>query len=93
MISARRGANNTTNEGLHAQHLRTQSGATSPRWTYPTVKTGSGLADSSEELIAESPEICSGRRCSLAQLSDFGTVRAQLSALNGTWFSITWHHD
>jgi hypothetical protein len=109
----------------------TKSGGTSPRWTYSTVKTGSGLADSSAELIAESPEICSGRRCSLAELSDFGTVsfsgvqaaatnavlspfsaftydngphdiiattnngtyRAEPSALNGTSFSITWHHD
>jgi Peptidase A4 family len=42
-------------------------------WTYTTTKTGSGLAQSSAELIAESPEICSFT-CRLAQLSDFGTV-------------------
>jgi hypothetical protein len=42
-------------------------------WTFSTTKTGSGLAQSSAELIAESPEICS-LRCRLAQLADFGTV-------------------
>jgi len=100
-------------------------------WNYSVTKTQSGLADSSAELIAESPELCSRFSCTLAQLSDFGTVnysnveatstaiaespfgafttdngphdiiavtsngtqRATPSALNGTSFSITWHHD
>jgi hypothetical protein len=42
-------------------------------WTFTTTKSGSGLSQSSAELIAESPEICSSS-CSLAQLADFGTV-------------------
>jgi hypothetical protein len=42
-------------------------------WTFSTTKTGSGLAQSSAELIAESPEICS-TTCKLAQLANFGTV-------------------
>lgn len=47
--------------------------ASSRGWTYTTKQNGAGLAQSSAEWIAESPEICS-RRCTLAQLSDFGTV-------------------
>jgi hypothetical protein len=43
-------------------------------WTFSTVQTESGLAQSSAELIAESPEICNFLFCRLAQLSDFGTV-------------------
>lgn len=42
-------------------------------WTFQTTQSGSGLAQSSAEWIAESPEICS-YRCSLAQLADFGTM-------------------
>jgi hypothetical protein len=42
-------------------------------WTFSTTQSGSGLSQSSAELIAESPEICSVR-CKLAQLADFGTV-------------------
>lgn len=42
-------------------------------WTFSTVQTGSGLAQSSAEWIAESPEICRFR-CTLAQLADFGTM-------------------
>ncbi|MGO9881394.1 MAG: G1 family glutamic endopeptidase [Solirubrobacteraceae bacterium] len=51
----------------------TLSIASSEGWTYTTKQSGAGLAQSSAEWIAESPEICS-RRCTLAQLSDFGTV-------------------
>jgi hypothetical protein len=53
-------------------------------WTFTTTKTGSGLAQSSAELIAESPEIC-GVTCKLAQHSDFGTVKfsAAQAAVNG----------
>lgn len=47
--------------------------ASSEGWTYTNKLSGTGLAQSSAEWIAESPEICS-RRCTLAQLSDFGTV-------------------
>jgi hypothetical protein len=43
-------------------------------WSFSTTISQSGLADSSAEMIAESPEICSGSRCSLAKLPDFGTV-------------------
>jgi Peptidase A4 family len=42
-------------------------------WTFSTSASGSGLAQSSAEWIAESPEICSVF-CRLASLSDFGTV-------------------
>jgi hypothetical protein len=42
-------------------------------WTFSTSASGSGLAQSSAEWIAESPEICS-IFCRLASLSDFGTV-------------------
>jgi hypothetical protein len=42
-------------------------------WTFTTTQVESGLAQSSAELIAESPEICSFT-CRLASLSDFGTV-------------------
>jgi Peptidase A4 family len=51
----------------------TLSIASSRGWTYKTTQSGAGLAQSSAEWIAESPEICS-RRCTLAQLADFGTV-------------------
>jgi hypothetical protein len=43
-------------------------------WTFSITKTGTGLAQSSAEMIAESPEICYGFRCQLAQLPNFGTV-------------------
>ena len=46
---------------------------TNGSWTFSTTQSGSGLAQSSAEWIAESPEICS-RTCTLAQLADFGTV-------------------
>ncbi len=55
-------------------------------WTFSTTKTGSGLAQSSAELIAESPEICS-LTCRLAQLADFGTVHftnAEAAVSGGT---------
>jgi hypothetical protein len=42
-------------------------------WKFTTSKSGSGLAQSSAELIAESPEICF-LFCRLAPLSNFGTV-------------------
>jgi hypothetical protein len=42
-------------------------------WTFTTTESGSGLAQSSAEWIAESPEICRVK-CSLAQLADFGTM-------------------
>lgn len=42
-------------------------------WTFTTSQTGSGLARSSAELIAEAPEICSFT-CQLAPLANFGTV-------------------
>jgi hypothetical protein len=42
-------------------------------WTFSTTASGSGLAQSSAEWIAESPEICSFF-CRTAQLSNFGTV-------------------
>jgi hypothetical protein len=51
----------------------TLSIASSEGWTFTTTLGGAGLAQSSAEWIAESPEICS-RRCTLAQLSDFGAV-------------------
>ncbi len=43
-------------------------------WTFSTTQTGSGLARSSAELIAESPEICGLFICRTAALSDFGDV-------------------
>jgi hypothetical protein len=46
---------------------------TTAGWTFSKTISQTGLAQSSAEWIAESPEICS-RRCSLAQLSDFGTM-------------------
>lgn len=42
-------------------------------WTFKTTQSGSGLAQSSAEWIAESPEICSSR-CTLAKLARFGTM-------------------
>jgi hypothetical protein len=47
--------------------------SSSEGWKFSIVKSGSGLAQSSAEWIAESPEICSFR-CTLAQLADFGTM-------------------
>lgn len=52
----------------------TLSMSSSEGWHFSTTQKGSGLAQSSAEWIAESPEICSGRRCSLAELADFGTM-------------------
>jgi hypothetical protein len=46
---------------------------TTAGWTFSTVKTGSGLQQSSAEWIAESPEICF-TTCKLASLAKFGTV-------------------
>jgi hypothetical protein len=43
-------------------------------WSFSTTQTGSGLAQSSAEWIAESPEICGGRNCTLAQLADFNSI-------------------
>lgn len=51
----------------------TLSIASSEGWTFTTTLGGAGLAQSSAEWIAESPEICT-HRCTLAQLSDFGAV-------------------
>ncbi len=42
-------------------------------WHFTSTKSGSGLAQSSAEAIAESPEICSFY-CSLAPLANFGTM-------------------
>ena len=63
----------------------TLSLSSSEGWHFSTTKQGSGLAQSSAELIAESPEVCSGFSCQLAQLSDFGTVNfGGASATAGT---------
>lgn len=43
-------------------------------WTFTTTQTGSGLAQSSAELIAEAPEICGYFSCRLAELANFGTI-------------------
>lgn len=44
-------------------------------WTFSTTKSGSGLAQSSAEVIAESPESCLGSfYCWLDPLANFGTV-------------------
>ena len=53
-------------------------------WTYTTTRTVSGLARSSAEIIAESPEIC-GYFCRVAPLSDFGSVSftGAVAAVNG----------
>lgn len=56
----------------------TLSIASSEGWSFKTTQSGAGLAQSSAEWIAESPEICS-RRCTLAQLADFGTVNFSAS--------------
>jgi hypothetical protein len=42
-------------------------------WTFSTTQSGSGLAQSSAEWIAEAPEICS-YTCSGASLANFGTM-------------------
>jgi Peptidase A4 family len=42
-------------------------------WHFTSTQSGSGLAQSSAEAIAESPEICSFY-CSLAPLANFGTM-------------------
>jgi len=52
----------------------TLSISSSEGWHFSTTQQGSGLAQSSAEVIAESPEVCSGFSCQIAQLSDFGTV-------------------
>jgi hypothetical protein len=48
--------------------------ASSEGWTFQKTFGGSGLAQSSAEWIAESPSLCSGNRCTITQLADFGTV-------------------
>jgi hypothetical protein len=56
-------------------------------WTFTTTKFRIGLAKSSAELIAESPEICGLGGCSLASLADFGTAHftgAQATLAGGT---------
>jgi hypothetical protein len=54
-------------------------------WRFSTVQSGSGLAQSSAEMIAESPEICTLIFCHLAQLSNFGTANFSnvQAAVNG----------
>ncbi len=52
----------------------TLSISSSEGWSFSTTQTGSGLAQSSAEWIAESPELCRAHRCSLAQLADYGSV-------------------
>ena len=52
----------------------TLSISSSENWHFSTTGNASGLAQSSAELIAESPEICSNVSCQLAQLTNFGTV-------------------
>lgn len=56
-------------------------------WTFTTTQTGSGLAQSSAELVGESPEICyfGGFYCTLASLSNFGTMQfsGAQAAVNG----------
>jgi hypothetical protein len=63
----------------------TLSMSSSEGWTFSKVfPNQTGLAQSSAEWIAESPEICT-RRCTLAQLSDFGTVNfTKSTAVAGT---------
>lgn len=51
----------------------TDARASGGSWVFTTTASGSGLAQSSAEAIAESPEICSFR-CSLAPLANFGTM-------------------
>ncbi|HTX32090.1 MAG TPA: G1 family glutamic endopeptidase [Solirubrobacteraceae bacterium] len=43
-------------------------------WHFTSTQSGSGLAQSSAEAIAESPEICGFFSCSLAPLANFGTM-------------------
>jgi hypothetical protein len=43
------------------------------KWTFTTVQTGT-YANASAEWVAESPSLCSKSSCTLAQLTDFGTV-------------------
>jgi hypothetical protein len=54
-------------------------------WTFTTTQTGSGLAQSSAELIAEAPQLCGIFFCHQAQLSNFGTVNftGAQAAVNG----------
>jgi hypothetical protein len=52
----------------------TLSLTSSEGWKFSTVQSGSGLSQASAEWIAESPEICNGFRCTLAQLANFGSV-------------------
>lgn len=58
--------------------------SSSAGWKYSTTHSESGLARSSAELIAESPEIC-GYFCEQAPLSDFGSVAftGAKAAVNG----------
>jgi hypothetical protein len=42
-------------------------------WTFSIAKSGSGLARSSAEWVAEAPSSC-GRTCTVLPLADFGTV-------------------
>jgi hypothetical protein len=55
-------------------------------WRFSTVQSGSGLAQASAEVIAESPEVCLlGIFCHIVQLTNFGTAdfsNAQ-AAVNG----------
>jgi len=51
----------------------TLSMSSSEGWRFSTSGSAS-VAQSSAELIAESPEVCSGNFCQLANLSNFGTV-------------------
>lgn len=57
-----------------ASVLYTLSLHSSAGWTFTTTKFRIGLAKSSAELIAESPEICGLGGCTLASLANFGTV-------------------
>jgi Peptidase A4 family len=43
------------------------------KWTFTTVQAGT-YADASAEWVAESPSLCSRLSCTVAQLTDFGTV-------------------
>jgi hypothetical protein len=51
----------------------TLSISSSEGWDFSVVKSGSN-ANSSAEWVIEAPEICSDVSCSLAKLSDYGTV-------------------
>jgi Peptidase A4 family len=60
--------------------------SSSRNWTFTTTQTGSGLSQSSAEVIAESPESCFGSfYCWLDPLANFGTIQFNnvQAALNG----------